>query len=662
MTTNYFEEILQGKKQSTAYLEHVVLSETTNCYLNYDLLHNFQTIYFEIARMELLNRGIETGPIKLSYIEQSLHRVNERLDCGDFVIPGFLTILYRYQSSPLLTPDIIKRMEDAILDFKYWIDEPGIDTKLPCYFTENHQILFHSIEYLAGQLYPDRIFSNNGENGEWHRNHGRTYLMRWLTWRKRFGFSEWLSNGYYAEDMLGLLILSELSEEKKIRRQAANLIELLFFDIAIHSLKGNFCATNGRMYNGPTMNPEFSSANAMAAEQWGVGYVNGGLEQATVLLAAYDYQCSDVICDIAKNPPAEAENRQRMSLNVEDSARYGIDASDFDNVMLYWSLHTFYHRSVINNSRRFCPEWYNIDAAVTAHLEKFRMCDAVGIYTEPDPNSSALTQVEIYTYKTQDYMLSCAQDYRKGKGNFQQHIWQASLGGRAIVFATHPGSGEYKGRPNYFVGNGCMPKATAYKNVLISIHRIPADSPHGLCTHAYFPQREFDEVIIKNGWIFGRKDQGYVALYSLKPGWWNEKDPELFRSIYKDNWNMEYERASSYDYWVPGHANVWICEMGDQKGRGSFEQFVEEISVARIEGDTFDISYWSPSLGLVTSGWDKPLTVDGQEIDITNYKRYDNPYCQAEFDTDQYTISYGAKSMTIDFNNEESEREETTLP
>lgn len=131
-----------------------------------------------------------------------------------------------------MTEELLQGLEDAVLNFKYWIDEPGVDIHLPCYFTENHQVLFHSIEYLAGQLYRDRIFTNNGENGEWHREHGRTYLKRWLTWRKRFGFSEWLSNGYYAEDMLGLLILSQLAEEEEIRSQAKGLIELLFFDIA----------------------------------------------------------------------------------------------------------------------------------------------------------------------------------------------------------------------------------------------------------------------------------------------------------------------------------------------------------------------------------------------------------------------------------------------
>lgn len=158
---------------------------------------------------------------------------------------------------------------------------------------------------------------------------------------------------------------------------------------------------------------------------------------------------------------------------------------------------------------------------------------------------------------------------------------------------------------------------------------------------------------MKNGWIIGRKEEGYAALYSLKKGWWNDKDPELFRSVYKDSWEEEFERALPYDYWVPGHANVWICEMGDQKTYGSFERFAEAVSASHIEGDTFDIRYQSPSLGLVTSGWDKPFTVDGREIKLDHYKRYDNPYCQAEFDTNEYVISYHGKTMTVDFNGKE---------
>lgn len=59
MKTAYFEEIRNGKKKSTAYLEHIVKGGESNKYLKYDLMNNFQTVYFELARLELLNRGME---------------------------------------------------------------------------------------------------------------------------------------------------------------------------------------------------------------------------------------------------------------------------------------------------------------------------------------------------------------------------------------------------------------------------------------------------------------------------------------------------------------------------------------------------------------------------------------------------------------------------
>lgn len=46
----------------------------------------------------------------------------------------------------------------------------------------------------------------------------------------------------------------------------------------------------------------------------------------------------------------------------------------------------------------------------------------------------ALSEANIETYRTPDYMLSCALDYRKGAPGYQQHIWQATLGNKALVY------------------------------------------------------------------------------------------------------------------------------------------------------------------------------------------------------------------------------------
>ena len=49
-----------------------------------------------------------------------------------------------------------------------------------------------------------------------------------------------------------------------------------------------------------------------------------------------------------------------------------------------------------------------------------------------------MKEVNTYTYRTADYMLSSAQDYRKGSRGNQYHAWQATFDANAQVFTTHP--------------------------------------------------------------------------------------------------------------------------------------------------------------------------------------------------------------------------------
>ncbi len=184
---------------------------------------------------------MDEGPIR-----EALAFVDSRKDCVDFTIAGLLRIIYRYDQSPNIATGLIADIETCLLGFKYWWDEPGDNRR--CYHTENHQILFHSDELLLGQRLRDRPFTNDGRNGRAHMAHGLRLTRRWLDHRARFGYSEWLSNCYFEEDLLALLNLYDFAEDEGVRRQAKAQIDVLLFEMALHTYRGIFGATAMRTY------------------------------------------------------------------------------------------------------------------------------------------------------------------------------------------------------------------------------------------------------------------------------------------------------------------------------------------------------------------------------------------------------------------------------
>jgi hypothetical protein len=51
----------------------------------------------------------------------------------------------------------------------------------------------------------------------------------------------------------------------------------------------------------------------------------------------------------------------------------------------------------------------------------------------------------------------------------------------------------------------------------------------------------------------------------------------------------------------------------------------------------------------VSFGWTDPLCIDGQELQLHGYLRFDNPYCQASFGECCYTITHGLARLVLDF-------------
>lgn len=236
-------------------------------------------------------------------------------------------------------------------------------------------------------------------------------------------------------------------------------------------------------------------------------------------------------------------------------------------------------------------------------------------------------------YRTRDFMLSCAQDYRPGLPGGREHIWQAVMGPDAVVFTNHPANCSLETRrgPNLWAGNRVLPRAAQWGDVVFVLYRLPADDWMGY-THAYFPVHAFDEYSLEGGWAFARKDRAYLALRSANPMQWVTSGKTALRELRSD-----------------GLENAWVCHMGQQVLDGSFADFRQKMLASEVSFDGAGVALTSLRGERLQFGWDSPLLVDGAEQPFDQGLHYQSPYCTASLPAAQMDIVSGEEGMRLRF-------------
>lgn len=608
---------------------------------------------YEERRIQFLDyyseNGVETGlygvfrqaaraasgrSLELDNMRDVIAVIRSNHDCNDFTLNGLLRMMYLDKERAFLPDELRAVMENCVLDFKYWWDDGRRDTTYRCYHTENHQALYHTAELLAGQLYKKAKFTN-GKNGRWHMAHAKERLLRWLDYRFRFGFSEWMSTYYEVETLL-LANLYDFAEDEAIRVKAGMVLDLLMFDVALNNYEGFMGSSSGRTYAHSLIMGAHNTA-PLTKLVFGVGTYDRDEVIAPVALATSSYRCPQVICDIATDYQTPFLNRQRVSINVEDAPQYGLSYDKELDCHLFWGMQEFIHPLAIRMSKQISEKYdvwpyRNYDDYIRIYDKEKAEFGKV-IHNHLD--RFALSEANVETFRTADYMLSCALDYRKGAPGYQQHIWQATLGNKALVYTNCPGGNNLRFSPNYWSGNEVLPRAAQSGRVVVCIYNTPDDKKPDF-THAYFPVSEFDEIHLSGSWIFGRKEEGYVALYS-------HHIPQLKSDF----------RGVLCDVFAPGRQNVWICEVGSKEQWGSFANFIEAIRNAFVKVEGLNVVYHSPSEGVMSFGWDVPLFVQGDEKPLRWEYRYDNPYCKTRFNATRLEIEKSGKKLLLDWDKAE---------
>ncbi|HQE81503.1 MAG TPA: hypothetical protein PLM14_00800 [Candidatus Hydrogenedentes bacterium] len=599
--------------------------------------------YGELARLAA------GGDLQEDAVLSALESIDERHDCSDFKLHGILRLLYQFGNDPRVSGDVIEKCKATVLHFKYWPDEPGIDSM--CTWSENHHILFASAGYLAGQLYRDEEFTNSGRTGREMMAVNKPRILRWLDLRFRTGFSEWLSNVYYDEDLAALFDLADFCHDQDIAQRARMVIDLVFVDIAFNSYRGVFGSTHGRTYEAEKKWAADENTSCVSYLAMGAGVLSGANMSATCLALSTSYRVPRVLEDIANDTQhPEYLNRQRIGIRVRDGRTWGIGYDSFEDGMVWLSLEAYTCPRTINLTARMLDSfhWWQNDFFEPFQRRRRFFENARRLHALPlvahvfrhDLQRNTREQVDIYTYRTPNYMLSTAQDYRKGYGGDQQHIWQATLGPDAVCFTTHPARDRQRSEtPNYWAGSSTLPRAAQLKNVSIVVYNIAEG--HALYmpndfdfTHAWVPKDKFDEVIERDGWLFARKGDGYLAFRSQHPYTWQDKP------------GIDENR----EIIVQGRKNFYICELGRRATDGSFKAFRDHIAAARVSYRGLNVTYDSPSQGHLEFGWRGPLKQNGKTVPLHESMRYDNAYGQVQFPAETVEFRLGDNWLRMNWN------------
>ncbi|MEM9326174.1 MAG: hypothetical protein AAGA85_10980 [Bacteroidota bacterium] len=570
--------------------------------------------------------------------QQELKYVEGEYDCSDFRLVNMVRILYKYEDR--VPPEVLEQTKETLFNFRYWWDEPGQNSM--CYWSENHQILFASAEYLIGQKYRDVTFKND-YTGQDHMDKARIRILDWLEMRWKYGFTEFYSEVYYKEDLGALINLIDFAEDEEVKTKSQIIMDLLFYDVATQSLKTTFASASGRAYFGNRKGIGKRLSN-LTNYFWGNGEANtGGLTYG--MITSNQYELPPVLADIARDT-SNVVIKQRNGLNIADLAEEGYDGTDNRSLMMLWGMECFTNPEIIRNSmyhirnnisfsNEFVTDFKRLDYRPVRWL---KLEPTISRILQPQSDGVAIQQGHTYTYRTADYLLFAVQNYHPGSYADQQHVAGINIDGAFNVFHTHPASREEVKRqsPSYWVGYGHLPHVAQEMNINLSIYNIPEKK--GMMeidlldyTHAFFPTALFDEVVHEGQRIFGRKANAYTALIGHSELYFKEgKDDDLIQD---------------------GKQSFWIIEAGSKRDDGSFEAFYERVRKNEVSFDTSTttLTYSSKEQSYELQ-FGADFKYDGELVD-TVYPRFDSPYSQAEVKPEVIDIAFNGKSLHLDFYN-----------
>lgn len=611
----------------------------------------------------------------------------ERYDCADFRTQLLLKIYFDFED--ILSDRCKQLIKNTFLSFKYYMDEGGDDSM--CYWSENHQILFAVAEYLAGQLWPDEVFSNSLITGSEHMKKAKNRIEIWMKQRFDYGFSEYLSNNYLAEDIAPMANFIAYSLDKENVEKMKIIMDLLWLDVALNTVNNRFVAVSSRMYGNNKAGNYFGNSIISAiALLWGQEaeekilsnihlsgnekkLIRESLEKAPnyIVICFTDavkkgiYKLPEVIKNIALSNE-EFTVKMGCGLSVSDLVNEDLIGQEVHQIMAQMGAESFTNPEVIENTVKyikrnnmytnsFLSSFKFLDLMILKPINLRRFAKKHSIVT----HGIATGRGNVYTYRNAHYSMSTTIADNVGMIGTQGHIFTCNIGEALSFFLTHPaGNGEnrYLSSPGYWVGNGRRPMSLQYQNVNITVYKMPENRMLGELetanlTHAYLPVDYYDEIEHRDNIVFARKNGIFLALIANGTLKYKPFSEDSLKGIYKNYFvKEEYRITREFDLIRKGGGyHCYITEMSDID-KESFPEFKKRILNNHFSFDCNGNVSYDTSFGCFCASYDGVYKVNGIDLE-KEFLRYDCKFCKASRKADSITVSDGTNRLHLNFDN-----------
>ncbi|MCE7986826.1 MAG: hypothetical protein DYG89_37105 [Caldilinea sp. CFX5] len=309
--TEYHEHGLRIQRHIPLIIANAKFAETTDGAYNerrlealLDATGRASSVYSELAKMAL-GRWQQVKP---GQITAALTPIHQRADGSVSDLVGLLGALQRYGAEPAFPTALKALIQQCALSFKYWRDEPGLDSSDYC--TEASQILYHASQVLAGQLFMDQRFTNSNQTGHWHQTQGEIRALAWLRKRAQGGFQAWDSPPAFEQMVVALSHLADLAVNVEVAEMATVLLDKLFFTMALNSWRGIFGSTQGRA-GGAILSGRLEATGGISRLLWGVGAFHEPIAGTVSLALAQGYELPPPLYEIGVTPVEEMWSQER---------------------------------------------------------------------------------------------------------------------------------------------------------------------------------------------------------------------------------------------------------------------------------------------------------------------------------------------------------------